>query len=151
MITNVLRDRKVPIYGDGMQKRDWLHVSDHCRALWTVLHLDRQTTLQRNMLSAGELPIFDVGARCELTTLEIARRVLDSLDQSPEQWIELVNDRPNHDRRYLIDPTKIETVAGWGPLVDFDEGIHETVRWYVDHESWWRKIFDKKGDMQIRW
>ncbi len=151
MITNVLRGRKVPVYGDGLQKRDWLHVVDHCRAIHTVLTSELPPITDDAATDPSLLPIYDVSARHEITNLEIVERVLKSLDKDPSEWIEHVTDRPNHDRRYLIDPTKLETQLGWSPTVDFEQGLAETVGWYVEHEPWWRDIFDRKGELQTNW
>ncbi|MGH9055116.1 MAG: dTDP-glucose 4,6-dehydratase [Acidimicrobiales bacterium] len=151
MVTNVLRGKKVPVYGDGLQRRDWLHVVDHCRAIWSILHSPRAPIPHEAAFDASLLPIFDVSARCEVTNLEIVERVLQVLDRDPAEWAQHVADRPNHDRRYLIDPTKIETHLGWAPTVDFDAGLAATVRWYVENEGWWRAIFDSKGDLEVHW
>jgi dTDP-glucose 4,6-dehydratase len=151
MITNVLRDRKVPVYGDGLQMRDWLHVLDHCRAIHAILHADLDPIPPEAATSPSLLPIFDISARHEVTNLEIVHRVLRQLGRDPKDWIEHVPDRPNHDRRYLINPEKIERQLGWRPQVDFEVGIAETVQWYVDHESWWRDIFSEKGELQVSW
>jgi dTDP-glucose 4,6-dehydratase len=151
MITNVLRGRKVPVYGDGLQKRDWLHVEDHCRAIWTILHGPRIEVTDEAATRPELLPIWDISARHELTNLEIVRRVLELLGKRAEEWIEHVPDRPNHDRRYLIEPAKIETVLGWRPEVPFAQGIESTVHWYVDHPDWWQAILDRKGELAFDW
>lgn len=150
MITNVLRGRKVPVYGDGLQQRDWLHVLDHCRAIYPILHAELDPIPPEAATDPALLPIFDISACHEVTNLEIVHRVLAHLGADPEEWIEHVPDRPNHDRRYLIDPTKIETHLGWKPE-EFDVGLRETVQWYVDHQSWWRDVFERKGELQISW
>jgi len=151
MITNVLRGRKVPVYGDGLQRRDWLHVTDHCRAIHAILHADLDPVGPEAATDPSLLPIFDISARHEVTNLEIVRRVLRALDRDPDEWVEHVADRPNHDRRYLINPEKIERQLGWAPTVDFDAALEETVRWYVDNEAWWTDIFKRKGELQISW
>jgi dTDP-glucose 4,6-dehydratase len=151
MITNVLRGRKVPVYGDGLQQRDWLHVLDHCRAVYDILHAELPPITEAVATDPSLLPIFDISARHEVTNLEIVERVLRALDREPTEWIEHVPDRPNHDRRYLIDPAKIESTLGWAPSVDFQTGLDETVAWYVDNEPWWQDIFARKGDLQISW
>jgi dTDP-glucose 4,6-dehydratase len=140
MITNVLRGKKVPVYGDGLQMRDWLHVQDHCAAIWAILHAPKTQIAREAALHPELLPIFDVSARNEMTNLAICRRVLELLGKRPEEWIEHVPDRPNHDQRYLIDPSKLEQRLGWKPSIEFDRGIDETVRWYVDRRSWWQDI-----------
>jgi dTDP-glucose 4,6-dehydratase len=151
MITNVLRGRKVPVYGDGLQRRDWLHVRDHCAAIWTILHAPKPAIPHEAALDPGLLPIFDVSARNERTNLEIVTRVLELLGKRPGEWIEHVADRPNHDRRYLIDPAKLENDLGWRPEVDFERGLEETVRWYVDHPEWWEAILARTGELSFDW
>ena len=150
MITNVMRGRKVPVYGDGLQMRDWLHVIDHCRAIHTILHAPIDPIGPEAATDPALLPIFDISARHEVTNLEIVRRVLKALDRD-DSWIEHVPDRPNHDRRYLINPEKIEKQLGWSPTYEFESGIAETVQWYVDNEAWWVDIFERKGELQTNW
>ena len=151
MITNVLRGRKVPVYGDGLQQRDWLHVDDHCRAIRAILDAPRFPVDDAAATQPERLPIWDISARNELTNLEIVRRVLELLGRSPAEWIEHVPDRPNHDRRYLIEPAKLETVLGWRPEVDFATGLEATVRWYVDHRDWWEAILARTGELAFDW
>ncbi len=151
MITNVLRGKKVPVYGDGLQMRDWLHVSDHCAAIWTILHAPKVPVTYEAATQPQLLPIYDVSARNEVTNLAIVERVLGLLGKRPEDWIEHVPDRPNHDRRYLIDPAKLETELGWKPQVEFDQGIEETVKWYVDHRDWWEAILARTGNLAFDW
>jgi dTDP-glucose 4,6-dehydratase len=151
MVTNVLRGRKVPVYGDRMQMRDWLHVVDHCRAIHAILHADIDPVPTAAATDPSLLPIYDISARHEVTNLEIVERVLKVLDRDPAEWIEHVPDRPNHDRRYLINPQKIETQLGWAPSAEFESALAETVRWYVDNEAWWTDIFERKGELQISW
>lgn len=123
MIHNAWTDKPLPVYGDGMQIRDWLHVSDHCAAIYTVLTKG----------TVGE--IYNIGGNNEKTNLEIVRLILQELDK-PERLITYVKDRPGHDRRYAIDNTKITTELGWVPAYTFEQGIHETIRWYLDHSDW---------------
>ncbi len=151
MITNVLRGKKVPVYGDGLQRRDWLEVRDHCAAIWRILHAPKAPIPSDAAIDPGLLPIFDVSARNERTNLEIVERVLTHLGKRPAEWIEHVPDRPNHDRRYLIDPAKLETQLGWRPEVEFERGIEETVRWYVDHPGWWQAILARTGELAFDW
>jgi dTDP-glucose 4,6-dehydratase len=151
MITNVQRGRKVPVYGDGLQKRDWLHVLDHCRAIHAVLHADLGPVPASAATNPSLLPVFDVSARHEVGNLEIVRRVLAELGKDPDEWIEHVADRPNHDRRYLINPDKIERALGWSPIVEFDSGLAATVAWYVENRSWWEDVFARKGELQVDW
>ena len=151
MITNVLRGKKVPVYGDGLQMRDWLHVSDHCAAILAILHAPRVPVGYEAATRPELLPIYDVSARNELTNLEIVRAVLGLLGKRPEDWIEHVADRPNHDRRYLIDPAKLESALGWRPATEFAPGLESTVRWYVDHRGWWEAILARTGDLDFQW
>jgi len=151
MITHVLRGRKVPVYGDGLQRRDWLHVRDHCAAIWAILHGPTTAIPDAAATRPELLPIFDVSARNERTNLEIVERVLELLGKRPAEWIEHVADRPNHDRRYLIDPRKIETALGWRPRIDFERGLEATVRWYVDHRGWWEAILARTGELAFDW
>jgi dTDP-glucose 4,6-dehydratase len=151
MVTNVLRGRKVPVYGDGLQLRDWLHVDDHCRAIWAILHAAKPEIPTEAATRPELLPIWDVSARNERTNLEIVCAVLGALGKRPEDWVEHVPDRPNHDRRYLIEPAKIETRLGWRPETGFESGLEEVVRWYVDHPAWWEAILARKGELAFDW
>ena len=151
MVTNVLRGRKVPVYGDGLQLRDWLHVDDHCRAIWAILHAPRFPVGDEAATHPELLPIWDISARNERTNLAIVESVLELLGKRPQEWIEHVPDRPNHDRRYLIEPAKLEGRLGWRPEVDFERGLEATVRWYVDHRSWWEAILARKGELAFDW
>ena len=151
MITNVLRSRKVPVYGDGLQRRDWLHVLDHCTAIHTVLHASLEPVPPEAATNPALLPIFDISARHEVTNLEIIDRVLAILGRDPAEWIDHVADRPNHDRRYLIDSTKIESQLGWAPAVEFDTGLEASVQWYVDNVAWWTEVLERKGELQTNW
>jgi dTDP-glucose 4,6-dehydratase len=151
MITNVLRGRKVPVYGDGLQMRDWLHVIDHCAAIHMVLHAEVGAIPAEAATNPALLPIFDISARHEVSNLEIVHTVLRHLGLEPAEWIEHVTDRPNHDRRYLIDPSKLERTLGWKPERDFTAGLAETVQWYVANQDWWERVLAEKGDLQIDW
>lgn len=151
MITNVLRGRHVPVYGDGLQMRDWLHVVDHCLAIQAILHADLPPIPAEAATDPSLLPIFDISARHEVTNLDIVTRVLAELGREPSEWIEHVPDRPNHDRRYLINPQKIEDQLGWTPSLEFGPALTATVQWYVENEAWWSDIFAAKGDLQIAW
>ena len=150
-VTNVLRGRKIPVYGDGLQLRDWLHVLDHCRAIHAVLTADAAPVGPEAATRPELLPIYDVSARHEVTNLAIAEHILRRLGKDPGQWIEHVADRPNHDRRYLIEPAKLERELGWRPQVDFTAGLAETVDWYVANEAWWQGILRRTGDLQVAW
>lgn len=123
MIHNAQNDKALPVYGDGMQVRDWLHVKDHCAAIWTVLQKGR----------IGE--VYNVGGNNEKANIEIVRLILQQLGK-PESLIEYVQDRPGHDRRYAIDNTKITTELGWQPEYMFEQGIAETIDWYLQNSEW---------------
>jgi dTDP-glucose 4,6-dehydratase len=132
MILNGLEGKPLPIYGDGKNVRDWLYVEDHCRALRLVLDAGR----------AGE--VYNIGGDCERTNLEVVEAICNSLEKlKPDlphaplkQLITFVEDRPGHDRRYAVDTRKIREELGWQPLNDFEAGLHETVRWYLENENW---------------
>jgi dTDP-glucose 4,6-dehydratase len=133
-ITNLLEGKKVPVYGDGMQVRDWLYVEDHCRAIEAVLQKGK----------VGET--YCVGGVTEdIPNIEVVRKIIKLLGKS-EDMIEHVKDRPGHDVRYAIDWNKINAELGWAPLNSFDEWLAKTVAWYQDHEEWWKRI--KSGDYQ---
>ena len=123
LVTNARAGRPLPIYGDGKNVRDWIHVADHCEALASILERGRP----------GE--VYNVGARSERTNLEVVRTILAALGK-PESLMKFVPDRPGHDRRYAIDSTKVETEIGWSPRYDFATGMAETIRWYLEHEAW---------------
>ena len=127
MISQALADRALPLYGDGLNVRDWIHVEDHCAAVFDVLMQGR----------AGE--IYNVGADSERRNLDLVRSILSHLGKS-EDLIQFVPDRPGHDRRYAIDSTKLRTELGWKPLHDFEKGLTETIEWYRHNESWWREL-----------
>ena len=127
MISNAIEDKELPIYGDGMNVRDWIYVEDHCRALETVLYHGKE----------GE--VYNIGGQSEKPNLSVAKTILDILGK-PHSLIRFVTDRPGHDRRYAIDFSKIKGEVGWKPSVSFEEGIRLTVQWYVEHHDWWKKI-----------
>ena len=127
MITRALADESLPVYGNGLNVRDWLYVEDHCAAIDLVMRRGRE----------GE--VYNVGGHNERTNLDVVKTVLRELGK-PESLITYVKDRPGHDRRYAIDPTKIHNELGWLPETTFDEGIHRTVQWYLDHQDWWKHI-----------
>ena len=123
MINNALHDEKLPIYGDGKQVRDWLHVDDHCEAIATVLHKGQN----------GE--VYNIGGNNEKENIEIVNLIINELNKSTE-LIEHVTDRLGHDRRYAIDNTKITTELGWEPKYTFEQGIAMTIKWYLDNPDW---------------
>jgi dTDP-glucose 4,6-dehydratase len=127
MITRALADQSLPVYGRGENVRDWLHVTDHCRAIDRIIRAGR----------AGE--VYNVGGHNERTNLEVVRTILRELGK-PEDLICFVTDRPGHDRRYAIDPAKIRRELGWQPEIGFDAGISQTIRWYLDNRAWWQDI-----------
>lgn len=131
MISNALEGRKLPVYGDGMQVRDWLHVEDHCRAIQAVLEKGR------------EGKIYNIGGNRSLPNLEVVRKILAATGQ-PESLIQTVQDRPGHDRRYALSSQKIMRETGWAPQVDFDPGLAATVDWYRSHPDWVRRV--KSGE-----
>jgi dTDP-glucose 4,6-dehydratase len=127
MIINALNDKELPIYGDGLNIRDWLHVEDHCQAIDLVLHQGRN----------GE--VYNVGGNNERTNIEIVKTILKHLGK-PESLMKFVKDRPGHDRRYAIDATKLRTELGWSPKYNFDTGIEQTINWYLNNREWWENI-----------
>lgn len=127
MIHNAQEDKPLPVYGDGMQIRDWIHVHDHCAAIAAVLEKGR----------AGE--VYNIGGNNERTNLDIVRLILRALGK-PESLLTYVKDRPGHDRRYAIDNTKITSKLGWKPKYTFEQGIRETIQWYLDNQKWVARI-----------
>lgn len=127
MISRALADEELPVYGKGENVRDWLHVSDHCEAIDLIIHNGK----------AGE--VYNVGGHNERTNLEVVKTILKTLDK-PESLIKFVTDRPGHDMRYAIDPTKLTTELGWKPNYNFDTGIAQTIDWYLTHKDWWENI-----------
>lgn len=125
-ISRVLNDQKVPVYGDGRNIRDWLHVHDHCAAIDLVMHEGAN----------GE--VYNVGGHNERTNLEVVKTIINTLGKS-EDLIEFVQDRLGHDKRYAIDPTKLEQL-GWKPTYNFETGIAQTIQWYLDNKEWWEQI-----------
>lgn len=125
-ISRVLNEQKVPVYGDGKNIRDWLHVYDHCAAIDLVLHEGED----------GE--VYNVGGHNERTNLEVVKTIINTLGKS-EGLIEFVTDRLGHDKRYAIDPTKLEQL-GWRPTFTFETGIAQTIQWYLDNKDWWEQI-----------
>ncbi|MBN9684530.1 MULTISPECIES: dTDP-glucose 4,6-dehydratase [unclassified Corallococcus] len=127
MVVNALHDKPLPVYGDGANVRDWLHVEDHCQGLLVALEKGR----------AGE--VYNIGGGSERRNIEIVKGILGLL-KKPESLIQYVADRPGHDRRYAIDPTKIRTELGYQPKHTFEQGLAETVTWYVENRAWWERV-----------
>ncbi|PKM82256.1 MAG: dTDP-glucose 4,6-dehydratase [Firmicutes bacterium HGW-Firmicutes-14] len=126
-IKKLLNGQKVPVYGDGLNVRDWLYVEDHCSAIDMVLQRGK----------AGE--VYNIGGNNEKTNIEITKLILQELGKT-EEMIEFVTDRLGHDRRYAIDSSKIQRELGWEPAVTFEEGIIKTIKWYLDNREWWEKL-----------
>ncbi len=126
-ITNLMEGQPVPLYGDGLNVRDWIHVQDHCDALLAVLERGRPGA------------VYNIGGDNELTNVELTRRILRECGRD-ESFIRPVKDRPAHDRRYAVDHGRLTQELGWRPQVPFETGLRETVAWYRTHETWWREI-----------
>jgi dTDP-glucose 4,6-dehydratase len=131
-VTNLMEGKKVPLYGDGMNVRDWLYVEDHCDAIWTVLNKGR----------VGE--VYNIGGHNEIPNRRITEIILKEMGKSWDENVNYVKDRPGHDRRYAIDAGKIQKELGWTPKHKFEEAIKTTIQWYRDHQRWWRNI--RSGD-----
>ncbi len=142
MISQALANQPLPVYGDGRNVRDWIHVADHCRALDQILRGGRE----------GE--IYNIGGGCEIENKAVARRILQVLDR-PESLLRFVTDRPAHDRRYALDCTKLHKELGWQPQWDFEPGLLETIRWYQENPVWLeearsRQVHDHLGRYYVR-
>ena len=127
MISNALHDEALPVYGDGMNVRDWLFVEDHCSAIRTVLEQGE----------VGE--VYNIGGNNEQPNIAVVERILEALNK-PKSLIRYVKDRPGHDRRYAIDASHIKEKLGWEPAFTFDNALGETVAWYVEHREWWERV-----------
>ena len=123
MIANAVNDVPLPVYGDGKNVRDWIFVDDHCRAIWLAYEKGR----------SGEE--YNIGARNERENIEVVRAILDALGK-PHDLIKFVTDRLGHDRRYAIDPKKVETELGWKPLTSWESGLEKTIEWYLANQDW---------------
>lgn len=130
MIINALSDKPLPVYGEGVNVRDWLYVKDHCRAIDLIIHKGR----------VGE--VYNVGGHNEMKNIDIVKLICKKLGK-PESLITHVTDRKGHDLRYAIDPTKIHNELGWLPETKFEDGIKETIRWYLDNRKWWEMIISR--------
>jgi dTDP-glucose 4,6-dehydratase len=137
-VTNALDDRELPMYASTQNRREWLHVRDHCRAIDLVLHSDR----------VGET--YNVGSGIEASIEDIADKVL-ALTGMPESLKTIVPDRPGHDRRYLLDSSKLRLDLGWVPEIDWDEGLRETVEWYAENREWWKPLKDRAPVEETAW
>jgi len=127
MISRALADQELPVYGTGENVRDWLHVEDHCKAIDLIVRNGR----------VGE--VYNIGGHNERTNMQVVTTILEAVGK-PQSLIRHVKDRPGHDRRYAIDPAKIESELGWKPTYNFDTGIRQTIQWYLDNEDWWKRI-----------
>ena len=127
MIVNCLNDKPLPVYGEGLNVRDWLYVEDHCRAIDLIIHKGR----------VGE--VYNVGGHNEMRNIDIVKLICKELNK-PETLITHVTDRKGHDMRYAIDPSKIHEELGWLPETKFEEGIKKTIKWYLEHRGWWEEI-----------
>ena len=131
-VTNLLEGKKVPLYGDGMNVRDWLYVDDHCEALWAVLSGGRP----------GE--VYNIGGDNEIPNRTITETILRLMGKDWDSSVQYVKDRAGHDRRYAIDAAKMRSELGWKPRFTFEQAIRQTVQWYLDHADWWKAI--KSGE-----
>jgi dTDP-glucose 4,6-dehydratase len=127
MIINALHDKPLPVYGDGLNVRDWLHVDDHCSALVTVLEQGKKGN------------VYNIGGNSERTNIVIVKTILQAVGK-PESLIKYVTDRPGHDRRYAIDASKIRAELGWQPGHVFEQALGQTVNWYLEHKPWWERV-----------
>lgn len=127
MIANALNDKALPVYGEGLNVRDWLYVEDHCSAIDLVIHKGRE----------GE--VYNIGGHNEKANIDVVKFILKELGK-PESLITYVTDRKGHDMRYAIDPAKIHGELGWLPETKFDDGIKKTIKWYLDNKPWWERI-----------
>jgi dTDP-glucose 4,6-dehydratase len=135
VILNAIKGKPIPVYGDGMNVRDWIYVVDHCKAVDAVLH------------KGAPGNVYNIGSRNEQPNIEIIKKILsktaDRMNLDENKLMGLINfveDRKGHDRRYAIDPLKIEKDLGWKPEMPFDEGIEETIKWYISNDQWWERI-----------
>ncbi|MBP3723268.1 MAG: dTDP-glucose 4,6-dehydratase [Selenomonadaceae bacterium] len=130
MIINALNNKKLPVYGEGINVRDWLYVTDHCAAIDAIIRRGKE----------GE--VYNIGGHNEKRNIDVVKTILKELGKD-ESLIEFVKDRKGHDLRYAIDASKIEKELGWKPKTNFDEGIKQTVKWYLDNEDWWKPLLKK--------
>ena len=135
MIINCLHDKPLPVYGEGMNVRDWLYVKDHCQAIDLIIHKGK----------VGE--IYNIGGNNEKRNIDIVRMICQELEK-PESLIQHIADRKGHDLRYAIDSTKLRNELGWLPETRFEDGVSKTIEWYLKNRDWWEKIIsgDYKND-----
>ncbi|MGC9671486.1 GDP-mannose 4,6-dehydratase [Planosporangium sp. 12N6] len=139
MFTTLALDGKpLPVYASSANRREWLHVDDHCVAI------------ERVLLDGRDGATYNVGSGVEVSVAELAARILDQLDL-PHTLIETVPDRPGHDRRYLLDSSRLRTELGWAPTVDFAQGLAETVAWYAAHRHWWQPLRQRAAIDENAW
>lgn len=131
MIVNALNNKPLPVYGNGENVRDWLYVTDHCKAIDLIIHSDK----------VGE--VYNIGGHNEMRNIDIVKLICRELGK-PESLITYVTDRKGHDMRYAIDPSKIHSELGWLPETKFADGIRETIKWYVENRSWWESIISRE-------
>lgn len=131
-VTNLIEGQKVPLYGDGLNIRDWIYVEDHCDAIWTVLNSGR----------IGH--VYNIGSNTEVTNRQITEMILHAMGRKWDESVQYVADRPGHDRRYALDASRIRRELGWEPKHRFEEALETTIRWYMENESWWRAV--KSGE-----
>jgi dTDP-glucose 4,6-dehydratase len=131
-VTNLMEGKKVPLYGDGLNVRDWLYVEDHADGIWAVL----------NKGKVGE--VYNIGGNNEMTNRQITEIILREMGKSWDEFVQYVKDRPGHDRRYAIDASKMNRELGWSPKHRFENAIKETIAWYKSNEKWWRRV--KSGE-----
>jgi dTDP-glucose 4,6-dehydratase len=129
MIINAIHDRPLPVYGDGRNVRDWIHVKDHCEAIDLIIHEGKE----------GE--IYNIGGENERSNIEVVKMILKELSK-PESLIKFVKDRPGHDRRYALDITKMKEEFDWSPKISFEEGLRSTIKWYLENRNWWEEIIN---------
>ncbi len=127
MISRALADERLPVYGNGANVRDWLHVYDHCQAIDLIIQ------------KGADGCVYNIGGHNERTNLQVVKTILHTLDK-PESLIQYVTDRPGHDMRYAIDPAKLEKELGWEPVYNFDTGMKQTIEWYLNNREWWEHI-----------
>jgi dTDP-glucose 4,6-dehydratase len=132
MIIKALREEPLPVYGDGMNVRDWIHVDDHCAAIVAALFEGK----------AGN--VYNFGGNNEMANLDVVRIILDRLGK-PHSLISFVPDRPGHDRRYAIDSSFAHRELDWKPRCSFKQGLDETIQWYTDNPSWWQPLLERAG------